>query len=322
MKTITLSLALAATVATTFADPLPSWNAGPAKKSIVSFVEKTTTEGSADYVVPAKRIAVFDNDGTLWTEQPLYFQAIFIFDQIKVLAPKHPEWKTKEPFASVLKGDIKTVLAGGKKALLPLLAATHAGVTTEEFNQSVRDWITTARHPKTKRLYSEMVYQPMLEVLTYMRANGYKTFIVSGGGIDFIRVFAEETYGIPAEQVIGSSGKVAYKVVDGKPTLVKLPELNFNDDKEGKPVGIHQHIGRRPIAAFGNSDGDFQMLEWTTAGKGARLGVYVHHDDAEREWKYDHPSHIGQLKRGLEESPKRGWTVISMKADWKVIFKK
>jgi len=195
-------------------------------------------------------------------------------------------------------------------------------MTTEEFNQSVHNWITTARHPKTKRLYSEMVYQPMLEVLNYLRANGFKTFIVSGGGIDFMRVFAEKTYGIPPEQVIGSSGKVAYKVIDGKPTLQKLPELNFIDDKEDKPVGIHQHIGRRPIAAFGNSDGDFQMLEWTTAGKGLRLGVYVHHDDAEREWAYDHPSHIGQLKRGLEEAPKRGWTVISMKNDWKTIFPK
>ena len=317
MKIITLSLALAATA---LADPLPSWNDGPAKQSILSFVKKTTTEGSADYVVPAKRIAVFDNDDTLWTEQPIYFQAIFIFDQIKTLAPKHPEWITKEPFASVLKGDTKAVLAGGKKSLLPLVAATHTGMTSEEFNQSVHNWITTARHPKTKKLYSEMVYQPMLEVLAYLRANGFKTFIVSGGGIDFMRVFAEETYGIPPEQIIGSSGKVAYKVIDGKPTLQKLPELNFIDDKEGKPVGIHQHIGRRPIIAFGNSDGDFQMLEWTTAGKGARLGVYVHHDDADREWKYDHPSHIGQLKRGLEEAPKRGWTVISMKNDWKTIF--
>jgi len=317
MKIITLSLALAATV---LADPLPSWNEGSSKSSIISFVQKTTTKNSPDYVVPAERIAVFDNDGTLWGEQPLYFQAIFIFDQIKVLAPKHPEWKTKEPFASVLKGDIKTVLAGGKKALVPLLAATHAGMTTEEFNQSVHNWITTAHHPKTKKLYSKMIYQPMLEVLNYLRANGFKTFIVSGGGIDFMRVFAEETYGIPPEQIIGSSGKVAYKVVNGKPTLQKLPELNFIDDKEGKPVGIHQHIGRRPIAAFGNSDGDFQMLEWTTAGKGARLGVYVHHDDADREWKYDNPSHIGQLKRGLKEAPKRDWTVISMKTDWKVIY--
>lgn len=317
LTTIALSCSLAAVA---LADPLPSWNEGLAKKSIVSFVEKTTTEGSADYVVPAKRIAVFDNDGTLWAEQPLYFQAVFIFDQIKTLAPKHPEWKTKEPFASVLKGDFKKALAGGEKSLIEMAMATHAGMTTEEFNESVRKWITTDRHPKTKRLYSEMVYQPMLEVLAYMRANGFKTFIVSGGGIDFMRVFAEETYGIPPEQIIGSSGKVAYQVIDGKPTLQKLPEITFINDKGEKPVGIHQHIGRRPIAAFGNSDGDFQMLEWTTSGKGARLGVYVHHDDAVREWAYDHPSHIGQLKRGLEEAPKRGWTVISMKNDWSKIF--
>lgn len=320
MKTILALTALAIPATLFAADPLPSWNEGASKKSIVSFVEKTTTKGSSDFVAPAKRIAVFDNDGTLWAEQPLYFQAIYIFDQIKTLSPKHPEWKSKEPFASVLKGDFKAALAGGEEALLKMAMATHAGVTTEQFDQSVRDWIAKARHPKTNRPYHEMVYQPMLEVLTYLRANGFKTYIVSGGGIDFMRVFAEETYGIPPEQIIGSSIKTGYEVRDGKPTLVKLPELNFIDDKAGKPVGIHQHIGRRPIAAFGNSDGDFEMLEWTTSGKGAQLGVYVHHDDAEREWKYDHPSHIGQLKRGLEEAPKRGWTVISIKNDWKTIF--
>ena len=315
--TIVLSCSFAAV---TLADPLPSWNDGSSKQAIISFVKKTTTKGSADFVEPTKRIAVFDNDGTLWAEQPLYFQAIFIFDRIKALAPKHPEWKTKEPFASVLKGDTKAALAGGKKALLEMAMATHAGITTEEFCQSARDWITTARHPKTKRPYNEMVYQPMLEVLTYLRASGYKTFIVSGGGIDFMRVFAEETYGIPPEQVIGSSIKAKYEIRNGTPTIVKIPELNFIDDKADKPVGIYQHIGRRPIAAFGNSDGDFEMLEWTTAGKGARLGVYVHHDDEKREWKYDNPSHIGQLKRGLIEAPKRGWTVISMKNDWNTIF--
>lgn len=315
--TIVLSCSFAAV---TLADPLPSWNDGSSKQAIISFVKKTTTKGSADFVEPTKRIAVFDNDGTLWAEQPLYFQAIFIFDRIKALAPKHPEWKTKEPFASVLKGDTKAALAGGKKALLEMAMATHAGITTEEFCQSVRDWITTARHPKTKRPYNEMVYQPMLEVLTYLRASGYKTYIVSGGGIDFMRVFAEETYGIPPEQVIGSSIKAKYEIRNGTPTIVKIPELNFIDDKADKPVGIYQHIGRRPIAAFGNSDGDFEMLEWTTAGKGARLGVYVHHDDEKREWKYDNPSHIGQLKRGLIEAPKRGWTVISMKNDWNTIF--
>ena len=317
MKIIALSLALVSTV---FADPLPSWNEGASKSSIISFVQKTTTKGSPDYVVPAERIAVFDNDGTLWSEQPLYFQAFFVFDQIKKLAPKHPEWKTTEPFASVLKGDTKAALAGGEKALIAMVMDTHANVTTDEFRESVKNWIKTARHPKTKKPYNEMVYQPMLEVLTYFRAHDFKTFIVSGGGIDFMRVFAEETYGVPPEQIIGSSIKTTYKVIDGKPTLVKIPKLNFIDDKAGKPVGIHQHIGRRPIAAFGNSDGDFEMLEWTTSGQGARLAVYVHHDDADREWKYDNPSHIGQLKKGLEEAPKRGWTVISMKKDWKVVY--
>lgn len=317
LSTIALSCSLAAIA---LADPLPSWNDGDSKQAIISFVKKTTTEGSADFVAPAKRIAVFDNDGTLWAEQPMYFQALFIFDRIKSLVPTHPEWKTEEPFASVLKGDTKAMLAGGEKALLEMAMATHAGITTEAFDQSVRDWITTARHPKTKRPYNEMVYQPMLEVLTYLRAHEFKTYIVSGGGIDFMRVFAEETYGIPPEQIIGSSIKTRYEIRDGKPALVKLPELNFIDDKGDKPVGIHQHIGRRPIAAFGNSDGDFEMLEWTTSGKGARLGVYVHHDDEKREWKYDNPSHIGQLKRGLIEAPKRGWTVISMHKDWKTIF--
>ena len=317
LSTIALTCSL---ITAAFADPLPSWNDEASKLAIISFVEKTSTKGSSEFVKPAKRIAVFDNDGTLWAEQPMYFQAIFIFDQIKKLAPKHPEWKTKEPFASVLKGDTKAALAGGEKALLEMAMATHAGIATEQFDQSVRDWITTARHPKTKLPYNEMVYQPMLEVLTYLRANGYKTFIVSGGGIDFMRVFTEETYGIPPEQIIGSSIKTGYEIRGGKPVLVKLPELNFIDDKASKPVGIHQHIGRRPIAAFGNSDGDFEMLEWTTAGKGPRLGVYVHHDDEKREWKYDNPSHIGQLKRGLEEAPKRGWLVISMKNDWKSVF--
>ncbi|NWK55126.1 haloacid dehalogenase-like hydrolase [Verrucomicrobiaceae bacterium N1E253] len=301
-------------------DPLPSWNNGGNKQAVLSFIKKTTTKGSPDFIAPSKRIAVFDNDGTLWAEQPLYFQAIFIFDQIKKRAPQHPEWKTQEPFASVLKGDTKKALAGGKKALLKMTAATHANITTEQFEQSVRDWLNTARHPKTKRAYNEMVYQPMLELLEHLRAKGYKTFIVSGGGIDFMRVFAEETYGIPPEQVIGSSLKAKYELRNGKPVIVKIPELNFIDDKAGKPVGIHQHIGIRPVAAFGNSDGDFEMIEWTTSGDGPRLGAFVHHDDAQREWQYDHPSHIGQLKRGLSEAPKRNWLVLSMKNDWNQIF--
>ncbi len=302
------------------ADPLPSWNEGPNKQAIVSFVERTTQAGSPDYVVPAKRIATFDNDGCLWSEQPIYFQLIYISDRIKTLAPQHPEWKTTAPFSSILKGDMKQALAGGKKALMELAMATHANISTEDFNESVRDWLAASRHPKTKRPFNEMVFQPMLELLAYLRANNFKTFIVTGGGIDFVRVFAEETYGIPPEQIVGSSIKTGYEVRNGKPTLVKLPELNFIDDKEGKPVGIHQHIGSRPIFAAGNSDGDFQMLEYITAGKGARFGLLIHHDDADREWAYDRDSHIGKLARGLDEAKKRKWNIISMKNDWNRIY--
>jgi haloacid dehalogenase-like hydrolase len=301
-------------------DPLPSWADTAQKKAITSFVEKVTKEGSSDFIPPAERIAVFDNDGTLWAEQPMYFQAFFIFDRIKALAPQHPEWAEKEPFASILKGDLKTALAGGEKALLEMAMATHAGMTSDEFEQMVSDWISTAKHPKTGKLYTEMVYQPMLEVLTYLRANGFKTFIVSGGGIEFMRPWAEKVYGVPPEQVIGSSIKTKYEVREGKPVIVRLPELNFIDDKEGKPVGIQQHIGRCPVMAFGNSDGDFQMLEWTTSGKGPRFGMIIHHTDAEREWAYDRESHIGKLSKGLDEAPKRGWTVVSMKEDWKTVF--
>jgi phosphoglycolate phosphatase-like HAD superfamily hydrolase len=303
-----------------FGDPLPSWNDTASKKAIVAFVEKVTTPGSPEYVDPAERIATFDNDGCLWSEQPMYFQAFYIFDRIKTLAPQHPEWKDKEPFSSVLKGDLKSALAGGEKALLEMAMATHAGLTDEEFRKVVGDWLATAKHPKTGMAYNAMVFQPMLELLAYLRAEGFKTFIVSGGGIDFLRVFAEKTYGIPPEQVVGSSIKAGYEVRNGKPVIVKLPEMNFIDDKEGKPVGIHQHIGRRPIFAAGNSDGDFQMLEWTTAGEGARFGMLVHHDDGDREFAYDRESHIGKLDRGLDEGPKRGWAIVSMKDDWKSIY--
>jgi phosphoglycolate phosphatase-like HAD superfamily hydrolase len=303
-----------------FGDPLPSWNDTASKKAIVAFVEKVTTPGSPEYVDPAERIATFDNDGCLWSEQPMYFQAFYIFDRIKTLAPQHPEWKDKEPFSSVLKGDLKSALAGGEKALLEMAMATHAGLTDEEFRKVVGDWLATAKHPKTGMAYNAMVFQPMLELLAYLRAEGFKTFIVSGGGIDFLRVFAEKTYGIPPEQVVGSSIKAGYEVRNGKPVIVKLPEMNFIDDKEGKPVGIHQHIGRRPIFAAGNSDGDFQMLEWTTAGEGARFGMLVHHDDGDREFAYDRESHIGKLDRGLDEGPDRGWTIVSMKDDWKSIY--
>ena len=302
------------------ADPLPSWNDTAPKKAIVAFVEKVTKEGSPDFVPPNERIATFDNDGTLWAEQPLYFQLIFALDRVKALAPKHPEWKTKEPFASLLKGDVKAALAGGEPAIGKIVMVTHSGMTTDEFNKIVQDWIATAKNPATKRPLLEMVYQPMIELLAYLRANGFKTFIVSGGGIEFMRPWTEKVYGVPPEQVIGSSGKTKFEMVDGKPVLVKLPEINFIDDKVGKPVGIQQHIGRRPIAAFGNSDGDLQMLEWTTGGDGARFALLVHHDDAEREFAYDRKSHIGTLDKAWDEANARGWTVVSMKDDWKTIL--
>jgi hypothetical protein len=301
-------------------DSLPSWNDGPSKKSIVEFVKKVTTESGPDFMPPAERIAVFDNDGTLWSEQPMYFQLFFVMDRVKAMAPEHPEWKQKQPFKAVLEGDIKAVMAGGKGALLELAMATHAGNTTEEFSQIVKDWLATAKHPKTGRPYTEMVYQPMLELLAYLRANGFKTYITSGGGIEFMRPWTESVYGIPPEQVIGSSIKTKFELRDGTPVLVRLPELNFLDDKAGKPVAINQHIGRRPIAAFGNSDGDLQMLQWTAAGEGLRFCLYVHHTDAQREWAYDRESHIGKLDKGLDEAHEKGWTVMDMKNDWKKIF--
>ena len=302
------------------ADPLPSWNDGASKKSVVDFVGRVTTPGAPGFVPPAERLAVFDNDGTLWAEQPMYVQAFFIFDRVKALASSHPEWEDKEPFASVLRGDVKAALAGGEHALLEMVMATHAGTTTEEFDRIVTNWIATARHPKTGRLYTEMVYQPMLELLAYLRANGFKTFIVSGGGVEFMRPWAEAVYGIPPEQVVGSSIKTKFELRDGKPVLVRLPEIDFVDDKAGKPVGIQMRIGRRPIAAFGNSDGDLQMLQWTAAGAGPRLCLYVRHTDAEREWAYDRESHVGRLDRGLDEARAKGWTVVDMKADWKRVF--
>jgi phosphoglycolate phosphatase-like HAD superfamily hydrolase len=317
------ALAVTAAFAMAFAqpaDPLPSWNDGPTKKAIVDFVAKVTKEGSPDFVPPAERIATFDNDGCLWAEQPMYFQVLFAMDRVKALAPQHPEWKDKEPFASLLKGDVKGALAGGDKAIVEIMTTTHSGMTTDEFQKIVKDWLTTARHPVTKRPYTEMIYQPMLEVLNYLRANGFKTFIVSGGGVEFMRAFAEQTYGIPPEQVIGSSGVVTFEMKDGKPTLIKQPKINFVDDKEGKPVAINHHIGRRPIMAFGNSDGDLQMLQYTTAGDGARFALIVHHTDAEREFAYDRQSHIGKLDKALDEAAAKGWTVVDMKNDWKTIF--
>ena len=308
------------------ADPLPSWNDGPAKQGIVSFVEKVTKQGSPTFVMPAERIATFDNDGTLWCEQPMPVQFYFALDRVNALAPQHPEWKTMEPFASLLKGDLQTALAGGDHALLELVMATHTGMTTEEFEQIVKDWIATAKHPKTGKLYTEMVYQPMLEVLAYLRANDFKNFIVSGGGIEFMRPWAERVYGIPPEQVVGSSVKTRFELRDGKPVLLRLPELNFNDDKGDKPVGINQHIGRRPVMAFGNSAGDQQMLEYTQGGSGARFMLLVLHDDAAREYAYGPALGLPDVKLGAftqalyEQANKEGWTVVSMKNDWKAVF--
>jgi hypothetical protein len=302
-------------------DPLPSWNDGATKKSITEFVTKVTMAGSPDFVPAPERIATFDNDGTLWCEQPLYVQLFFALDRVKALAPQHPEWKTKEPFASLLKGDVKAALAGGEHAIAEIVMATHAGMTTDEFNQTVKDWIATAKNPKTGKLFTEMVYQPMLELMAYLRANGFKTFIVSGGGIEFMRPWTESVYGVPPEQVVGSSGKLKYEIRDRQPVLVKLPEIDFIDDKDGKPVGIQEHIGRRPICAFGNSDGDRQMLEWTGAGGGAQLMMLVHHDDAKREFDYGAKSPIGTFSDSLmAEAKAKSWTVISMKDDWKQIF--
>ena len=301
-------------------DQLSSWNDGAAKQAIVGFVDRVTDPASPDFVSEPERIAVFDNDGTLWAEQPVYFQLLFAIDRVKTLASEHPEWATRQPFQAVLEGDMEALAAGGERGLLELVMATHAGMTTAEFEAVVGDWLAIARHPTTGKPYTEMVYQPMLELLDYLRDNGFKTFIVSGGGIEFKRPWTEAVYGIPPEQVVGSSITTEYEVRDGMPVLVRLPELNFIDDTEGKPVGINAHIGRRPIDAFGNSDGDFQMLEWTTAGDGARLGVLVHHTDDEREWAYDRDSHIGRLDSGLDEAADRGWIAVDMKQDWKTVF--
>jgi phosphoglycolate phosphatase-like HAD superfamily hydrolase len=301
-------------------DPLPSWNDTVPKKAIFEFVARVTRQGSSEFVPEPERIVTFDNDGTLWAEQPMYFQLLFALYRVKVLAPKHPEWKTEEPFASLLKGDVKKALAGGEPALMKIVVETHTGMTDAEFNQIVREWIATAKHPITGHLYTEMVYQPMLELTAYLRANGFKTFIVSGGGIDFMRPWTDKTYGIPPEQVIGSSGKTKFEILDGKPVLLRLPELNFINDGPGKPVGINEHIGHRPIAAFGNSDGDMQMLQYTTGGSGARFGMIVHHTDAEREWAYDRKSSVGKLDEALDAAPAAGWKVMNMKDDWKTIF--
>ncbi|HET8945751.1 MAG TPA: HAD family hydrolase [Candidatus Polarisedimenticolia bacterium] len=299
---------------------LPSWNEGPSRRAIVAFVSRVSNPGGKDFVPPAERIAVFDNDGTLWCEQPFYFQFAFAIDRVRALAPQHPEWKETEPFKSVLAGDIKTALAGGEKAVGALMLATHTGMTTEEFSKAVQDWIGQAKHPRTQRLYTEMVYQPMLELLAYLRANGFKTYIVSGGGVEFMRPWVERVYGIPPEQVVGSRGRLKFELRGEQPVLLKLPEIDFVDDGPGKAVGIQQVIGRRPIAAFGNSDGDQQMLEWTMGGSGARFALLVHHTDGARETAYDRQSSVGRLDKAWDEASARGWTVVDMKSEWKRIF--
>jgi len=301
-------------------DPLPSWNDGPAKKAILEFVAAVTDENGKDYVEPADRIAVFDNDGTLWVEQPIYTQVSFAFDRVKELAPQHPEWKTKQPFKALLEGDMKTVGASGMKGLIEIVMATHSGMTAAEFAKTASNWLATNKHPRFKRPYTECVYQPQLELLDYLRANGFKTFIVSGGGIQFMRPWTEKVYGIPPEQVVGSSVVTEFQIKDGKPVLVRMPKINFVNDKAGKPVGIYEHIGHRPILAFGNADADMQMIEYTRAGKGRRLGLFVHHTDADREYAYDRDSHIGKLDKALDQADANGWIIVDMKKDWKTVF--
>jgi phosphoglycolate phosphatase-like HAD superfamily hydrolase len=317
---LTALLILLAAANSRAADPLPSWNDGKTKQAIVAFVQKVTEAGGAGFVPQDQRIATFDNDGTLWGEQPVYFQLLFAVDRIKALAPQHPEWSSKEPFASLLKGDLKAALAGGEHAIAQIVMLSHAGMTTDEFAKIVADWIATAKHPQTGRLLTDMVYQPMLELLAYLRSNGFKTFIVSGGGIEFMRPWCQAVYGIPPEQVVGSSIKTQVVLRDGQPVLLRLPELNFIDDKDGKVIGINQHIGRRPLAAFGNSDGDLPMLQWTAAGPGPRFCLLVHHTDAQREVAYDRHSPIGKLDKALDAASVNKWTVVDVLADWRSLY--
>jgi phosphoserine phosphatase len=306
--------------ATAAHDPLPSWKDTP-KKAIISFVDKVTHQGGPDYVAPPDRIAVFDNDGTLWAEKPAPFELLFAFDSVRAMASLHPEWRQEEPFATVLRGGREGMAALGEKSIMKIIAATHAGMTTEEFAKRVQTWIATARHPDTGLPYTSMVYEPMVELLVYLRDNGFKTFIVSGGGVEFMRPWVEKTYGIPPWQIVGSVGELKFEENKGsRPVLRKLPEIAFVDNNAGKPIAIENHIGRRPIAAFGNSDGDREMLEWATAGEGARLGLLVHHDDARREWAYDREDPLAKLDVAWNEAKRRGWTVVSMKNDWSVVF--
>lgn len=312
--------AVITTAASAATDPLPSWNDTATKQQMMQFVEQTTDSSSAQFVPASERIATFDNDGTLWAEQPAYFQLFYAIDRVKALADKHPEWKTEEPFASILKGDMEGVKKSGMEGLMKLVMVTHANMTTEQFSQSVEQWMQTAKHPVTNKPFTDMVYQPMLELLNYLRSNGYKTYIVSGGGVEFMRSWAPQVYGIPPEQILGSSIKTEYKLIDGKPAITRLPEIDFIDDKEGKPVNIQKIIGRRPVIAFGNSDGDLAMLQWTKAGSGPRMSLLLHHTDAEREWAYDKESSIGHLDKALSVAEKEQWIVVDMKRDWKQVF--
>ncbi|MBN9604033.1 MAG: haloacid dehalogenase-like hydrolase [Afipia felis] len=322
-RTVLTAIVVLSLSASAFAetDPLPSWSDGSVKSSIIDFVRRTTTQGSPEFVVLEQRIAVFDNDGTLWTEQPYYFQLAFAFDRVKALAPKHPEWKSKQPFKGLVEGDLKSALSTGMKGLEQILAVTHAGMTTDEFAKSVTVWTQTASHPRFHRPYTELVYQPMLELLTYLRVNGFKTFIVSGGGVEFMRPWMEKVYGIPPEQIVGSSGVVKFEIgANGQPQLIKTAKIEFIDDGPGKPVGINRFIGRKPIFAFGNSDGDLQMLQWTMAGNGPHFAGLVHHTDAEREYAYDRQSKFGKLDKALDEATAKNWAVVDMKKDWKTVF--
>jgi len=317
---LAVSLVFVVSACATAHDPLPSWNAGATKTEILDFVAAVTDQSGGDYVEPAERVAVFDNDGTLWVEYPMYTQVLFIFDRVKLLAPKHPEWSTKQPFKALLAGDMKTVGAAGEKGILEMAMATHSGMTGAEFEKEVTHWLATHEQPKFKRLYSECIYQPQLELLAYLRASGFKTFIVSGGGIQFMRPMTEKAYGVPRDQVVGSSIVSEFKIENGRPGIMRMPKVDFVNDKAGKPVGIYEHIGRRPILAFGNSDSDMQMIQYTTGGKGKRLGLFVHHTDGDREYAYDRKSHVGKLDKALDQSKSNGWIIVDMKDDWNTVF--
>jgi phosphoserine phosphatase len=317
---LALLFALALPLLAQASEPLPSWNDGPAKKSIIEFVQAVTDQTSKDFVKPAERIAVFDNDGTLWSEQPAYFELLFAFDEVKRTAAQHPEWKTTQPFKAVIENDHKALAAAGMDGLLKIFGATHTGMTTEAFDDYARTWLSQARHPKTGKPYTEMIFQPMLEMLDYLRSQDFKTYIVSGGDTGFMRAFAEKVYGIPPEQVIGTTFITSFQYKDGKASIVRTPKLAHNDDGPGKPESIDAMIGRRPILAFGNSDGDLQMLQWTAAGSGKRFMGLVHHTDARREWAYDRKSDIGPLDKALDEANSRGWTVVDMASEWRRIY--